>query len=105
MAKKTPTADMILQGTADTLAEIRKEPAPKATAEQDPHKRGRKKKYLDGVGRLCLSIPDETRRQLEQIAYDDSRPGQMVSVTQTIVKLAAEETKRREKAKARKAEQ
>lgn len=100
MAKKIPTADgiMQLQGTTaaqteKALAEIRKTTEKKQA--------GRPREYKDGTARLTLSIPKETKRRLAQLAIEDSTPERRSNLTQVIIRLADEETARREKAKAR----
>ena len=81
---------------------IRKQPEP----EQTKAKGGRPPKYQDGPGgRLSIYIPQTTRDQLEQIAWEDSSKGHLVNLSTVVVRLAEEETARRAKAKARKANQ
>lgn len=104
MAAKKVTAEAILQNqtmSLDDMARSVRQAPPKQ--EQPKDKGGRPRKYQadEIMKRLSLSIPETTHAQLEQLAIEDSKPGARVSMTDIIKKLTAEETARREKAKAR----
>lgn len=83
--------------TSELLLKQAERPAKEAAqkAETAPAKKAGRPKFRENYVRLCISIPEETRAQLDAARIEESTPGHVVSVTEMIILLAEEDAKRR----------
>ena len=100
MPKKAQAGDILnnsraAQATQAILEQVKEDAPAKKTAK----KTGRPKTRTEDYVRLCVAIPGETKRQLEEAAFARSTPGKICTLTQLIIELAAEEEKRRNRRK------